>query len=304
MFDTDKRHMANRDEFAARIAYGCKNNEENDITDGLAYYRYSNPTQAKHGLYTASICVVAQGAKEVQFAGERLRYDPANYLLVSLDVPVVSQVVHATPEKPYLCLRLDLDPNMISSVIAAGRLPSERKEVSVKSMAVSTLDVDLLDAFVRLLRLFDHAGDYGMISPMVIREIICRVLKSEQGARLRQMAAGSGHSQRIAKAVQILREKYNEPTNIERLAHDLGMSVSSFHQHFKTATAMSPLQFQKALRLNEAKNLLLTENLDAIEAAVRVGYDDASQFNREYKRMFGEPPMRDVGRCKQPAKAV
>ncbi|HEY9683596.1 MAG TPA: AraC family transcriptional regulator [Drouetiella sp.] len=298
-----RRVEANQEELVERLTDLTPAEGENIPFEGLQCYRWSAPTPPKHCLYSPSMCVIAQGAKEVTFGDERLRYDPNNYLLISLDVPVISNVVEATHEKPYLGFKLEFDPTTIASVIVEAGMSSGRNDVSVKSMAVSSLQDDLLDALVRLLKLADHKDDMRMVSPMVIREIIYRLLKSDQGARLRQMAVFGGHTHRITKAVQILRTKYNENINIEGLAQELGMSVSSFHQHFKTATSMSPLQFQKTLRLQEARRLLLTEDIDASSAAELVGYDDASQFSREYKRTFGEPPKRDVGRFKQLASA-
>lgn len=297
----DKRNEENRNELAELLARKCKNDGPNPVAQDLHFFRHSNPSQPVHGVYSPSICIIAQGAKEVLLGEERFRYDPANYLLCSLDVPVVSQVVDATPEKPYLGLKFDLDPTLIASVSVEAGISPVRAESSVKSIAVSQLEGDLLDAFVRLIRLLDSPSDYRVISPLVTREIIYRLLISDQGARLRQMAVFGGNTHRITRAVQTLRTRFNESLNIEALASDLGMSVSSFHQHFKTATSMSPLQFQKLLRLQEARRLLLTEDMDASSAAVRVGYDDASQFTREYKRLFGDPPMRDVQRFKRVA---
>ncbi|MGD9682763.1 MAG: AraC family transcriptional regulator N-terminal domain-containing protein [Candidatus Obscuribacterales bacterium] len=301
---TDERMTANRKTLLEILAGRCSADGPNLVAEGLNFYRQSAPTQPLHGLYSPSICVIAQGAKEVQLGDERLRYDPNHYLLTSLDVPVISQVVEATPEKPYLGLKLELDPGIITSVSVEAGISPARSDCSVKSMAVSQLDDDLLDAFVRLFRLIDNQADYRMLSPLVTREIVYRLLKSDQGPRLQQMAVFGGNTNRITRAVQTLRSKYNENLSIEELAQDLGMSVSSFHQHFKTATSMSPLQFQKHLRLQEARRLLLTEDMDASSAAVRVGYDDASQFSREYKRLFGDPPMRDVTRFRKQAAAV
>jgi AraC-like DNA-binding protein len=217
-----------------------------------------------------------------------------------MDLPVVAQVVEATPEKPYLGLKLELDSTLIASVSVEAGLSSGRNDSSVKSIAVSPLQGDLLDAFIRLFRLLDTPSDYRVVSPLVTREIIYRLLISDQGPRLKQMAVFGGNTNRITKAVQTLRTRFNESLSIDDMARELGMSVSSFHQHFKTATSMSPLQFQKLLRLQEARRLLLTEDLDAGSAAERVGYDDASQFTREYKRLFGDPPMRDVARFRRP----
>ena len=295
----DPRSETNKKELVEILARRCTNEGANNMAEGLNFYRHSGPTQPFHGLYSPSMCIIAQGAKEVLLGEEVFRYDPAHFLLCSLDVPVVSQVVDATSQRPYLGLKLDLDPTLIASVSVEAGVSPGRSDFSVKSIAVGKLQGDLLDAFVRLFRLLDNPDDYRMISPLVIREIIYRLLISDQGPRLRQMAVFGGHTNRITKAVQTLRNKFSESLSIEDLARDLGMSVSSFHQHFKTATSMSPLQFQKLLRLQEARRLLLTEDLDASSAAVRVGYDDASQFTREYKRLFGDPPMRDVARFRQ-----
>ncbi len=299
MNPNDQRDEANRIELVEIVARRCANDGANKQSEGLNFYRHPDPTQPLHGLYSPSICIIAQGAKEVQMGEERYRYDPAHFLLCSLDVPVVTQVVEATLEKPFLGLKFDLDPALIASVSVETGVAPGRTDSSVQSIAVSQLQGDLLDAFVRLFRLLDNPTDYHVISPLVTREIIYRLLITDQGPRLRQMASFGGHTHRITKAVQTLRTRFSEALSIEDLARDLGMSVSSFHQHFKTATSMSPLQFQKLLRLQEARRLLLTEELDASTAAVRVGYDDASQFTREYKRLFGDPPMRDVGRFKQ-----
>lgn len=293
------RNQLNREKLVEILNARCIVDGANQVAEGLHFYKHQSSTQPLHGLYSPSICIIAQGAKEVQLGDERYRYDPAHYLLCSLDLPVVSQVVEASAEKPFLGLKLDLDPTLIASVSVEAGVMSGRNDSSVKSLAVSKLEGDLLDAFVRLFRLLDSPADFQMISPMVTREIVYRLLKSEQGPRLQQMAVFGGNSHRITKAVQTLRTRFAEALSIEDLASDLGMSSSSFHQHFKTVTSMSPLQFQKLLRLQEAKRLLLTEDLDASSAAMRVGYDDASQFTREYKRLFGDPPMRDVARFKQ-----
>ena len=286
------------DELVERLTQACDFDGAAQIAEGLHFYRYSSPTQPVHGVYSPAICVVAQGAKEVMLGEEVFRYDPNHFILGSLDVPIVAQVVEASPEKPYLGLKLELDPALIASVSVETGLAPGRPETSVRALAVSEVPVDVLDAFVRLVRLLENPAYYRVVSPLVIREIVYRLLVSEQGPRLRQMAAYGGHTHRIARAVETLRSRFDQPLRIEELARELGMSVSSFHQHFKTATSMSPIQFQKLLRLQEARRLLLTEEVDAGGAALRVGYDDASQFSREYKRLFGEPPRRDVSRLK------
>lgn len=295
----NERTRLNKDELALRLTNKCNTDGPTEVARGMTFYRYSAVSGPNHGVYSPAVCVVAQGAKEVHFREERLRYDPANFLLISLDVPVVSRVVEASPAKPYLGLKLDLDPTLIASVMVECGALAARSSSSVSAMDVSHMPDDLLDAFVRLIRLLDNPDEFRIVSPMVTKEIVYRLLRSEQSARLRQMASFGDTTNRISKAVQTLRNRFNQPLSIEELASELGMSVSSFHQHFKTATSMSPLQFQKLLRLQEAKRLLLSDGLDASTAAVKVGYEDASQFTREYKRLFGEPPMRDVARFKK-----
>jgi AraC-like DNA-binding protein len=174
---------------------------------------------------------------------------------------------------------------------------------SVRAIDVSPFDAGLLDATVRLVRLLDTpASEARVLLPLIKREIVLRLLSGEQSARLRHIAVQSGHTERIARAIERLRSDFDKPLRIENLAREIGMSPSGFHNHFKAVTAMSPLQFQKQLRLQEARRLLLSEDLDATSAGYRVGYEDASQFSREYKRFFGEPPMRDVERLREAAR--
>jgi AraC-like DNA-binding protein len=176
---------------------------------------------------------------------------------------------------------------------------SPQRSSNVKAIDVSPLDANLLNAVVRLVRLLDSPAEAYVLAPLIKREIIYRLLMGKQGNRLRQIAVLGGYTHHIARAVERLRKEFDQPLRIENLARELGMSVSGFHQHFKAVTAMSPLQFQKQLRLQEARRLMLGQNLDASSTAYRVGYDDASHFNREYKRLFGEPPMRDVERLRE-----
>ncbi len=293
--------QANKQEFIERLSKTAMAEGCTPVAGNLNIYRHDRPTSPTHGLFTASICVVAQGAKEMQLGGEKFRYDPSQFILASLDMPIIGQIVEASPAKPFLCLKLEFDPTIIASVCVEAGLPPARDESSVKSVAVGKLSDQTLDAFVRLTRLFDDQAAYKMVSPLVTREIIYRLLTSEQGPRIKQLASFGGQTHRITKAVQSLQANFREPLSIEKLANELGMSVSSFHQHFKTTTSMSPLQFQKLLRLQEAKRLLVSENLDAGTAAMKVGYEDASQFSREYKRLYGAPPRRDLGRLKKVA---
>ena len=198
-------------------------------------------------------------------------------------------------------LRLVLDPSVVTSVMVESGLVHPNGDGGVRAVDVSALDAKLLDATLRLVRLMETPGEYRVLGPLVVREIVYRLLTGAQGNRMRHLATFGGHEHRMVRAVTKLRENFDRPLRIEAVARELGMSVSGFHAHFKTVTAMSPLQFQKQLRLQEARRLMLSENLDAAEAGYRVGYEDASHFSREYKRHFGEPPVRDVGRLREGA---
>jgi AraC-like DNA-binding protein len=245
-----------------------------------------------------AFCVTAQGSKEVWLEDECYQYDPAHYLITTTTLPVASRITEASTERPFLIFVLGLDPSLIGSVMVEAGYPVPRGQSSVRAMAVSPLDAELLDAVVRLVRLLDAPADARVLAPLVTREIVYRLLTGEQGERLRQIATLGGHTHRIIKAIERLRTDFDQPLRIEELAREFGMSVSGFHHHFKEVTAMSPLEFQKQLRLQEARRLMLGEGLDASGAGYRVGYNDASHFTREYKRLFGEPPMRDVERLR------
>jgi AraC-like DNA-binding protein len=295
------RDYAHRGELAERIARAVPEDGGVEPLKGLHFFRFSTPTEPLHGVSRPSLCVIAQGSKEVLLGDSRYRYDPAHYLLATVELPVVGQVLEASAEWPYLSLLLELDPALVGSVmVEAGHL-SSGNQGNVRAMDVSPLDAGLLDAVVRLVRLLDSPAEARVLRSLITREIVYRLLIGDQGNRLRQVALLGGHTDRIAEAVVRLRRELNKPLRIDSLAREMGMSVSGFHHHFKAVTAMSPLQFQKQLRLQEARRLLLSENLDAASAGYRVGYDDASQFSREYKRLFGLPPMRDMERLREAA---
>jgi AraC-like DNA-binding protein len=293
-----RQAQAHQDELIERIAYAVRDDGTAEPLRGLRLYRQSRPTERLHGVSTPSFCVIAQGSKEVYLGDDCFRYDPARYLLATVALPVVGQVVEASPEQPYLSLRLELDTSLVGSVmLEAGHLPS-RGYANAKAVDVSPLDAGLLDAVVRLVRLIDSPSEARILMSLVIREIVYRLLGGAQGNRLHYLAAPGANTTRIARAVERLRHDYDKPLRVEGLAHELGMSASGFHAQFKAVTAMSPLQFQKQIRLQEARRLMIGEDLDAASAGHRVGYDDASHFTREYKRLFGEPPMRDVQRLR------
>ncbi len=256
-----------------------------------------------------SFCFVAQGSKDVLVGDARFRYDPAHYLITTVGgLPAVGTVVDASPTRPYLSVRLTLDPAVVTSVMAEVGVAGSQGGGGDGGGAVTALDVgrlapSLLDATLRLVRLAGTPGEYRVLGPLVTREIVYRLLTGDQAARLLHLATVGGHGHRMARAVRRISDAFDRPLRVEDVPRDLGMSVSGFHAHFKAVTAMSPVQFQKQLRLREARRLMLSEHLDAGEAGYRVGYDDPSHFSRDYKRHFGEPPMPDVERLRELATA-
>jgi AraC-like DNA-binding protein len=297
-----QRTRAGREELAERVARAVGEDGAVEAPGGLRLLRRSAPTAKDHGVSSPAFCVIAQGEKEVLLGDDSYRYDADSYLISAAALPTASRVIGASEERPYLGVVLGLDPALVGSVMAeAGHLePGDR--ATVRAFDVSPLDAGLLDAVVRLVGLLDApAGEARFLRPLVTREIVFRLLEGEQGGRLRQIAALGGHAHRIAVALERLRQDFDRPLRVEDVARESGMSVSGFHHHFRAVTAMSPLQFQKRLRLQEARRLMIGEGLDAGSAVFRVGYGDASQFSREYKKLFGAPPMRDAERLREAA---
>lgn len=265
--------------------------------DGLYLNRSSTTNEPLHAVVAQPcFCVIAQGEKEIQLGEHRYPYDPYKYLLVTAELPLTGQVVDASEEEPYLSLRLDLDPSLVSSVMVEAGHTAPPDGSDVLAIDMNPLSDSLLDAAVRLVRLLEDTEDAPVLKPMITREIIYRLL---QGERLRHIAVLNGQGHRIAEAVRRLRQDFDQSIQVNTLAEEFGMSQSSFYQHFKDFTGMSPLQFQKQIRLQEARRLMLGENLNASTAGYRVGYDNPSHFSREYKREFGRPPMQDVERLRE-----
>ncbi len=295
--NTHRMHAA-REELAARIARAVPADGIAEPVAGIRLRRASAPTEQGHGTSYPSLCVIAQGRKDVRLGDRHYQYDPAHYLVSSAALPITTRISEASEERPYLGIVLALDPTLVGSVMVEAGHPAPRSNAAVPAIDVSPLDADMLDAVVRLVRLLDSPADVRVLAPLNKREIVYRLLMGAQGARVRHIASMGGEGNRIAEAIDRVRKHFDQPLRIEDLARDLGMSVSGFHHHFKEVTAMSPLQFQKQLRLQEARRLMLGEQLDATTAGFRVGYDDTSHFSREYKRLFGDPPMRDVERLR------
>lgn len=252
------------------------------------------PSGPQSGVYSPMICLVLQGAKEATIGSKAVRYDSASYLITSLELPACGRVIEASPERPYICLSLAFDLDMIAALMP--EVPS-RGEAQTPAFAVSAVTPDLLDAFHRLLGLLDKPEDIAVLAPLFEREIIYRLLLGPQSCVLRQIAQAGSRMSQVRRAIDWIKAHYSEPLRIETLAELAGMSAATFHRHFKAATAMSPLQYQKNLRLQQARRLLVTA-ADAARAGYAVGYESASQFSREYARMFGIPPARDAARLR------
>jgi AraC-like DNA-binding protein len=261
---------------------------------GLQCLKMSAPNTATPSVYSPSVCVVAQGRKQVLLEGEIFRYAPSQYLAVSVDLPLLGQVSEASARKPYLCLQINLDSREMSELVAQSGGNASAQGVTARGLFVGKLDEEMMDAVLRLARLLDTPKDIPTLAPMRMREFHYRMLSGAHGAAIAQIAVAGSNTQKIAQVVRRMKSDLAREINIEELAARVHMSPSSFHQHFKAVTAMSPLQYLKRLRLTEARQIMLSEAADAASTAYRVGYESASQFSREYARMFGAPPMRDI----------
>ena len=263
----------------------------------LTLVRSSTVTMPMPSVYRPQLCLVAQGHKEVTLGDHVFIYAPGRYGVVTYDLPALGHVVDATPDKPYLCVYLDFDPVMLGDL--ALRVPPPPEELPPPiGKTVSDASAGLLDAVLRLLRLLDDPAALPVLGPLAEQEILYRLLAGPDGARMRHITSSQGRMAQIGRAIAWIGKNFRERLSIELLAAEVGMSPSSLHEHFRAVTAMTPLQFQKQLRLQDARSLMLVENLDVAAAAFRVGYESSSQFSREYRRHFGEPPARDIARLR------
>lgn len=266
----------------------------NTAVPNLTFYRREEPTQPASCMVEPSVALIVQGAKRALLGENVYDYDIRRFLITSLDLPVMMHIVEASPAKPYLGVVLKLDLHVVAELMMQSGMPPPTEHPSDRGMVIGETTPHLLHAFKRLLDLLDEPASIPVLAPLIQREICYRLLMSDQGARLWQIASVGSQSHRIARAIDWLKSHYAHALRIEELAACVQMSASSFHHHFRLLTAMSPLQFQKWLRLNEARRLMLTEHLDASTAAFQVGYESPSQFSREYSRLFGAPPRRDI----------
>lgn len=267
----------------------------------LNFFRRDEPAKPCTCLVEPSVVLVVQGAKQMLVGGESYRYDNSHFLITSLDLPANSGVLSASPTAPCLGFWLKLDLRLLAELIAQGHLPPTRERAAAKSVGLGTITPATLEPFKRLLCLLDEPEAIDIVAPLIQREIHYRLLTSDQAPLLRQIASIDSQGYRIAKAIDWLKVNYSEPLRIEDLAARVQMSAPTFYHHFRQLTAMSPLQYQKWLRLSEAKRLMLNEHMDASSAAFKVGYESPSQFSREYSRMYGLPPRRDIEALRQQA---
>lgn len=288
------RFRADQHELADRIARAVPEDGRFEVQPGLFLNRASGRDLPVHVVAEPSFCVIAQGRKLILLGHERFHYDAAHYLITTMQLPLVGEVVDATLQEPYLSFRLVLDPTLVTSVMVESGFVEPQGDANLRAVDVSPLGAEILDAVLRMVRLLDSPAEYRVLAPLVTREIVYRLLVGAQGGRMRHLARLGGQAHRMAKAIDTIRANFDKPLRVEDVAKALHMSVSGFHAHFKSVTAMSPIQFQKHLRLQEARRLMVSENYDAAQAGFHVGYDDASHFSREYKRHFGKPPKQDV----------
>lgn len=264
----------------------------------LEFMRESKVSKGMCGVTEPTLAIMVQGKKEVLLGEETYQYNTAQYLVVSVDLPLRAFVVEATPDKPYLGFKLKLNPIHLCDIIDQIRLSTGKKEDSMRGLFVSDADIPLIDCAIRLTRLLDTPQDIPFLAPLLIREMYYRLLVGEQSEAVRQITTSGSNMQRVATMILRINNDFTKSFRVEELAEQANMSIASFHRHFKKVTSMSPLQYQKQLRLLEARRLMLAENADAANAAYQVGYESPSQFSREYSRMFGAPPIKDIERLR------
>lgn len=285
-------------EIAAKIAEFVSNDGFHATPiERVTLVRSSTVTMPMPNVYRPQLCLVAQGQKEVTLGDRVFRYAPERYGVVTYDLPAIGHVIEATPANPYLCLYLDFDPVMLGEL--ASRVPPPPEAPSpLIGKTVSDASPALLDATLRLLRLLENPAALPVLGPLAEQEILYHLLAGADGARMRHITSSQGRVAQVGRAIAWIGKNFREKFSVERLAAEVGMSSSSLYEHFRAVTAMTPLQFQKQLRLQDARSLMLTQDIDVATAALRVGYESPSQFSREYRRHFGEPPARDIARLR------
>ncbi len=260
----------------------------------VSLIRADRPSMPTPAVYEASLCLIAQGSKRVSIGGHSVVYDAAHYLLVSVDLPLVGHVIEASPERPYLCCKIDIDPATLADLMTAEGGAVARTDLPV--LGVHPIDRDLIDAACRLVGLLDRPETIRILAPLIEREILYRLFTGPHGPMLRHVATSGSHLNQVSRAIAAIRRRFDAPIRIEEVAAEAGMSPSSLYAHFKAITRLTPLEYQKQLRLQEARRLMLAGGATASAAGFAVGYDSPSQFSREYRRLFGAPPLSDIER--------
>jgi len=284
---------ATLDDLRGRIDRHCGPGRTDTAVPRTRLMRATQPTVPARTLYDPLLCLVAQGSKRVMIGDQELRYGAGHHVVVSLDLPARTEIDQASPETPYLAMVMTLDRALLADVLLT--LPASPSDAAeAVAFQVCRTEPALLDSAVRLLDLLDYPADIPALAPLIEREILYRLAAGDQGTMLRQIVTADSRLCQISRATAWIRTHYSEPLRVDTLARHVGMSPSTFHRHFKAATAMSPLQFQKQIRLQEARRLLVAEAANASGVGFRVGYESASQFSREYSRLFGAPPARDA----------
>ncbi len=295
MKDKENELLAAKNKLRDRIAHWTEQNGETaKALPGLWMYKFEAPSERTHIIQHPSVCLIGQGSKQIFWGRETLRYDRDHFLVTSIDLPVVAKVQDASPEKPYMGMAFAISQKEIVQLLAEGNLPVPPAPSRRKAMTVGTLTLPLINAFLRLIELLDDPVSIPFLAPSISREILYRLITSDEGFHLRQVGMTGSQSAQIHRAVEWMKTHLNQQLRIEKLAEYCRMSQSSFHHHFRKLTAMSPLQYQKRLRLQEARRLMLVEDLDVTRVAFAVGYESSSQFCREYNRQFGQSPARDI----------
>lgn len=278
--------------------YSDKEGIANTAIDCLHFYKVTTAGVRTASVYTPCVCFIVQGSKEMTLENEVYKYSDLNYLAVSVELPATGCVVTAKPEKPYMCVQVDIDPIQISDIISKSGIEIVPETATDRGVFVGEMDEGITDSVLRLVKLLDSPQDAQFLAPLVTAELFYRLLTSPNGRRIAKLAVAGGNMQKIAEVIKNLKTNLSKSFSVEELAQMANMSQSTFHHHFKEVTAMSPLQFQKKLRLTEARRIMIAETADAASTAYRVGYESPSQFSREYSRMFGAPPAADAARMR------
>ncbi|WP_426427102.1 AraC family transcriptional regulator N-terminal domain-containing protein [Pseudomonas palmensis] len=287
-----------RQELAGLVVRHCHSGTVPSAIADLHLSRYEQSTRSMPTLAQPALCILAQGRKEICLGDETYVYDPLHYMVVSVAMPISGALLEASPQNPSLGIRLDIDPAEINSLIAEAGPMGVPSQPSSRGVFIERLDTQMLDALLRLIRLLDTPKDIAVLAPLIRREILYRLLRGQQGARLYEIAMANTQTHRVCQAIQWLNDHFQRPLRIDDLAREVNLSASTLHHRFKAVTSMSPLQYQKQLRLQEARRLMLNDGLEASVAGYRVGYESPSQFSREYSRLYGAPPLRDMARLR------